>query len=639
VTVWNASRTANAATIVKVATDMGLGDQGATIGVMTAITESTLDNVGHGDGPGPSSRGLFQQMPSWGPLAVRMSPAGAAGLFFDRMVQIDNWRTRDPWLVAQKVQGSQFANGSNYLANLADAQALIAVLGHGDLSGKVADDDTGATGGGNTAWRQYLPSPDGGRSPIFGGTPTAPDPQDADAAKLAALPKLGDLPAVKVLPFTGAPVVDKLNRLGKMLLRGATAHADVQAATISAQMSYSSTQVNQFTIVLQDTPDAALMRAGLVKMGVSLDYADQHCYVRGISTADGQGGPQITLKGRSRVVARLKAQKGPGNWGSLTPAAWLRARAKEVGAAVICGPFNVAQTIARQADGTTPESTWDVAMRLAQQLGAICFEYDQVIVFGKPTWLAKRPYHTRWDIRWTAWDNYSSNIDGAPKFTGSEDSSDALSFSLVGDYSENCRPGDVVTLKGNLLAANGDWFVTGVDIPYQLGKPVAVTCARIVDPVPPSSTSTEPPPVAGGSIEGGDEAGRGAAEYALSKLGGPYVYAANGPVAFDCSGLTCQAWKSQGYTIARTSMEQSHLPAVALSALQPGDLVTYYSPVSHVAMYIGSGEVVSAADEAQGIIKVPVLKGGDPPVTGHRVPRQAPVPPGQGAGGRGPATQ
>ena len=106
----------------------------------------------------------------------------------------------------------------------------------------------------------------------------------------------------------------------------------------------------------------------------------------------------------------------------------------------------------------------------------------------------------------------------------------------------------------------------------------------------------------------------------MSKIGNPYTYSGNGPEAFDCSGLTTWAWAQAGVGIPRTSSEQSNFPEVPLDQLQPGDLVTYYSPVSHVAIYVGNGMVVSAADEALGIIYVPVGRGG-PDASGHRVPR------------------
>jgi len=128
--------------------------------------------------------------------------------------------------------------------------------------------------------------------------------------------------------------------------------------------------------------------------------------------------------------------------------------------------------------------------------------------------------------------------------------------------------------------------------------------------------SSAPAPVA----QSGDSAGEIAAQAAMTKIGNPYTYAGNGPEAFDCSGLTTWAWSQAGVGIPRASYEQANFPEVPLDQLQPGDLVTYYSPVSHVAIYVGNGMVVSAADEALGIVYVPVGRAG-PDATGHRVPR------------------
>ncbi len=122
------------------------------------------------------------------------------------------------------------------------------------------------------------------------------------------------------------------------------------------------------------------------------------------------------------------------------------------------------------------------------------------------------------------------------------------------------------------------------------------------------------------AAEGGDSAGAIAAAAAKTKIGFAYTYAGDGPDAYDCSGLTTWAWAQAGVSIPRVSYEQANFPQVPLDQLQPGDLVTYYSPVSHVAIYVGGGMVVSAADEALGIVYVPVDRGGPDP-TGHRVPR------------------
>jgi peptidoglycan DL-endopeptidase CwlO len=83
--------------------------------------------------------------------------------------------------------------------------------------------------------------------------------------------------------------------------------------------------------------------------------------------------------------------------------------------------------------------------------------------------------------------------------------------------------------------------------------------------------------------------------YAFQQLGKPYVWGAQGPASFDCSGLTSQAWAHAGVPIARTSQEQwATLPHVPLSLLRPGDLVIYFPGATHVALYIGDGLVVQA---------------------------------------------
>ncbi len=89
---------------------------------------------------------------------------------------------------------------------------------------------------------------------------------------------------------------------------------------------------------------------------------------------------------------------------------------------------------------------------------------------------------------------------------------------------------------------------------------------------------------------------------ALSKVGSRYVYAQSGPSAFDCSGLTSYAYRQAGITLSRSSRAQmSAGQKVAKSNLQPGDLVFYYSPVSHVGLYIGDGKIVHAANPRSGV--------------------------------------
>ena len=93
-----------------------------------------------------------------------------------------------------------------------------------------------------------------------------------------------------------------------------------------------------------------------------------------------------------------------------------------------------------------------------------------------------------------------------------------------------------------------------------------------------------------------------AVQYAMAQVGDAYVYGAAGPDAYDCSGLTMAAWGAAGVALPHSSSAQyGSGPQISASALQPGDLVFYYSPISHVGMYIGNGMIVHAANPSTGV--------------------------------------
>ncbi|MBY8880413.1 C40 family peptidase [Actinacidiphila acidipaludis] len=95
----------------------------------------------------------------------------------------------------------------------------------------------------------------------------------------------------------------------------------------------------------------------------------------------------------------------------------------------------------------------------------------------------------------------------------------------------------------------------------------------------------------------GPATGRAAAaiQFALAQRGKPYVSGGTGPNAYDCSGLTQAAYRAAGVTIGRTTWDQvKDGVAVSESDLQPGDLVFFYSGISHVGIYLGNGQVVHA---------------------------------------------
>jgi cell wall-associated NlpC family hydrolase len=116
----------------------------------------------------------------------------------------------------------------------------------------------------------------------------------------------------------------------------------------------------------------------------------------------------------------------------------------------------------------------------------------------------------------------------------------------------------------------------------------AVVTARLAGPTL-AAPSVNQLPLAPGS------AAAVAVRAALEQVGDPYVWGSSGPDGFDCSGLTSYAYAAAGVALPHSSRAQSQLgQPVSRPDLQPGDLVYFYSPVSHVGLYIGNGMMVHA---------------------------------------------
>ncbi|MEU7648765.1 C40 family peptidase [Streptomyces huasconensis] len=89
--------------------------------------------------------------------------------------------------------------------------------------------------------------------------------------------------------------------------------------------------------------------------------------------------------------------------------------------------------------------------------------------------------------------------------------------------------------------------------------------------------------------------GQKAVAFATAQIGKPYVWGAEGPGSYDCSGLTSKAWAAAGRGIPRTSQEQwKQLPHIDVKNMRPGDLIIYHADASHVGMYVGNGAIVHA---------------------------------------------
>jgi cell wall-associated NlpC family hydrolase len=118
---------------------------------------------------------------------------------------------------------------------------------------------------------------------------------------------------------------------------------------------------------------------------------------------------------------------------------------------------------------------------------------------------------------------------------------------------------------------------------------------------PSRHATPQPVPVVDGSAAA-------AVAAAYSVIGVPYVYAGSTPEGgFDCSGLTMWAWAHAGVSLPHSSaMQYDVLPHIDRSQLQPGDLLFFYSPIHHVAMYVGGGMMIHAPHTGAYVEQIPV---------------------------------
>ncbi|WP_372348752.1 NlpC/P60 family protein [Streptomyces sp. KL116D] len=109
-----------------------------------------------------------------------------------------------------------------------------------------------------------------------------------------------------------------------------------------------------------------------------------------------------------------------------------------------------------------------------------------------------------------------------------------------------------------------------------------------------ASRGGDRPDLSGAGAASSDRAAAALAA-AQSALGKPYVWGANGPSGFDCSGLMQWSYGQAGVGLPRTSQAQRYAGRqVSLSQAQPGDLVAYGSDAHHIGIYAGNGQVIHA---------------------------------------------
>lgn len=119
--------------ILRAVQSQGLGKDAGVVAIMVVMVESSMQVLNYGDTPTSTSRGLYQQKAPWGPLELRMDITQSTLMFLNGGWSAGTyglthypWRTWQPWIAAERVQGSAYGDGRNYQARYADAVEFVA---------------------------------------------------------------------------------------------------------------------------------------------------------------------------------------------------------------------------------------------------------------------------------------------------------------------------------------------------------------------------------------------------------------------------------------------------------------------------------------------------------------------------------
>lgn len=300
------------------------------------------------------------------------------------------------------------------------------------------------------------------------------------------------------------------DRLGRVRFLGKSMRADLRAAVTDATLDSGTDRVSELTFILA-APGLDLLGEGLFRMRTAVDFEGLRLEVSVVETGEGpDGNGEVAVRCRAASVGRLKRRRGPKVMNGASPSEFVRAECKAAKANYLVQDSAPRKNVARDVPTATTSqeteapSSWTTFQRLASELGFVCFEGDNVIYFGKPTWILSHAAQTV-PVKWlTDYDDQRANRVPACRRTESQDSVTTVEVDLPLERAQYVRVGRKLVLS-DMPGFNGEYMITGVTYPL-LGNAgdVHVTAEEPSNPIP------QPPGgLGGGGIGGGGTGGFG----------------------------------------------------------------------------------------------------------------------------------
>lgn len=202
----------------------------------------------------------------------------------------------------------------------------------------------------------------------------------------------------------------------------------------------------------------------------------------------------------------------------------------------------------------------------------------------------------------------TSSSSGSTGGSSSTSTSSKTMYCTTSGLNVRSGPGTSYSSKGSLKYGQAITVVDSSSYWYKIkyGNGYGYVGSKYVSSSKPSGSSSGSTGDTSTPSNGGTVSGSSMVSYAKSFLGCSYVYGAAGPSSFDCSGFTQYVYKHFGKSIPRSSSAQySSAKKISKSSLQQGDLIFFSNStpgaVGHVAMYIGGGQMIHAANSRTGV--------------------------------------
>jgi cell wall-associated NlpC family hydrolase len=422
-------------------------------------------------------------------------------------------------------------------------------------------------------------------------------------------------------------------RLGRVFVHGNKLDAEIAEVVTDASLSWSTTEVTQLSLTVND-PGFVLWRKGIFAKGVALLYRepgmkDVELRISATSLDGGAGGlGGFTVLARSKGVQALRRRRGPKVMKKASPTDFVKAECKAVGLEVVAQSTATRGQVARDvpakgdedSQGADKPSSWTTFLRLAEEVGFVCFEFMGTVYFGKPTWLIeqdKEPVQVALPLPGSeeAWMSRTM-----PTIDDSEDASAPVSVSGIelepGRLGE-VRPGGALRLRG-LPPFNDKYLITSVTLPLLGTAGIDVSAETPINPEP------QPPEPSGGSsgryddgkagsesaasaVQAGSKSALDFVRIAISASSASYVFGAEAlssdpsPSALDCSELVQWALGRMGIAFTDGSANQiaAARKITVATALKTRGALLY--KVGHIGISMGDGRSVEARNPSDGV--------------------------------------